>query len=132
MATLSTLLSPDLLTPESCWTLLTDVNGYSHPDGLALTTQACHGRGFRLLDSFGGRLWVQLLEDGYRCWIDRDAVLGRAVVREAWQPSLLAADQIRQRLTAVLRWSEHAEQQPNSYLWGGTCLLYTSPSPRDS
>ena len=120
MATLSTLLAPDLLTPSSSWTLLTDVNGYSGPEGSALTTQACRGRSFQLLESLEERLWVQLLEDGYRCWIDRDAVLGRAVLREAWEPSLLAADQIQQRLPAVLSWSERAEQQPNSYLWGGT------------
>ena len=120
MATLSTLLAPDLLTPSSSWTLLTNVNGYSGPEGSALTTQACRGRSFQLLESLEERLWVQLLEDGYRCWIDRDAVLGRAVLREAWEPSLLAADQIQQRLPAVLSWSERAEQQPNSYLWGGT------------
>ena len=120
MATLGTLLAPDLLTRRSCWTLRTDVNGYSRPQGQALTTQARRGRSFRLLDVVGSRLGVQLLEDGYRCWIDREVVLGRAVRREGWQPTLLTEAQIQRRLPAVLRWSEQAGQQPNRYLWGGT------------
>ena len=120
MATLSTLLAPDLLTPSSSWTLLTDVNGYSGPEGSALTTQACRGRSFQLLESLEERLLVQLLEDGYLCWIDRIAVLGRATLCSSWEPTLLSTGQIRERLPAVLHWSERAEQQPNTYLWGGT------------
>ena len=83
MATLSTLLAPDLLTPNSCWTLRADVNGYGRPQGDGLTTQARCGRSFRLLRVLGSRLQVQLLEDGYRCWLDREAVLGRAVLCRA-------------------------------------------------
>ena len=120
MATLSTLLAPDLLTPNSCWTLRTDADGYGGPQGWGLTTQARRGRRFRLLTVRRSRLEVQLLEDGYRCWLDREAVLGRAVLCRAWRPDLMTQGQIRGRLPAVLRWSERAEQQPNRYLWGGT------------
>ena len=74
----------------------------------------------RRLEPAGPRLRVQMLEDGYRCWMDRDALLGRAEQRGAWRPSLLTAAEIRRRLPAVLAWSARAEQQPNHYLWGGT------------
>ena len=100
--------------------LRTDADGYGGPQGWGLTTQARRGRSFRLLTVRGSRLEVQLLEDGYRCWLDREAVLGRAVLCRAWRPDLLTQGQIRDRLPAVLRWSERAEQQPNRYLWGGT------------
>ena len=120
MATLSTLLAPDLLHPQSCWTLLKDINGYARSRGTSLTTQARCGRSFRLLQRNGSRLNVQLLEDGYRCWIELDAVLGQARQCAAWSPNLLTAHQIQERMPAVLAWSARAQQQSNVYLWGGT------------
>ena len=50
MATLGTLLAPDLIQTGSCWQLCADVNGYSRSDGESLTTQACSGRRFRILE----------------------------------------------------------------------------------
>ena len=120
METLRTLLAPDLIRPGSCWTLLHTVDGFGRATGTGLTTQARSGRSIRLLEQVGSRLRVQVLEDGYRCWMDRDALLGRAEQRGAWRPSLLTAAEIRRRLPAVLAWSARAEQQPNHYLWGGT------------
>ena len=120
MATLNTLLAPDLIKPGTQWTLLSNVNGYGRPTGDNLTTQGRHGRSIRLLERRGDRLLVQLLEDGYRCWMDRDALIGRAEQRAVWQPTLLPATDIQRRLPAVLAWSQRAQQQPNNYLWGGT------------
>jgi len=120
MATLSTLLAPELSQPGRCWELRRDVNGYARPRGEALATQACAGRGFCILGQDGDRLRVQLLEDGYRCWLDLEDVIGCAAERGPWQPRLLNATQIQQRLPAVLAWTEQAQQQANVYLWGGT------------
>ena len=120
MATLGTLLAPDLMTPGSCWQLHTAVNGYSGPTGLSLTTQAFRGRGFRILDQREERLEVELLEDGYRCWLDKGVLIGKAEQRGPWQPTLLAEAEIARRIPAVLAWSERAEEKPNIYLWGGT------------
>ena len=120
MATLSSLLAPDLVQPGTKWTLLNDVNGYGHSMGDSLTTQGRCGRSIRLLQRSGDRLLVQLLEDGYRCWMDLDDLIGRAKQLPDWKPTLLLATEIQRRLPAVLAWSEHAEQQPNHYLWGGT------------
>ena len=120
MATLGTLLAPDLIQAGSCWQLRRDVNGYSRADGDNLTTQACHGRRFRILGQQRNRIAVQLLEDGYRCWLELEAVLGRAEQCSPWRPSLLSASDIERRLPDVLAWSETAQQRPNVYLWGGT------------
>ena len=120
MATLSTLLAPELALTGSCWRLRTNANGYKRAVGKALVPQASNGRSFQILERRGSRLWIQLLEDGYRCWMDRDALIGRAEQRAAWQPTLLPATEIQRRLPAVLAWSQRAEQQPNHYLWGGT------------
>jgi hypothetical protein len=96
------------------------VNGYSRATGHGLTTQANQGRSFRILKVVGSRLQVMLLDDGYQCWIDQDAVIGKAELRGAWKPRLLTAAEIERRIPNVLAWSERVEQQPNSYLWGGT------------
>ena len=120
MATLGTLLAPDLLATQSCWCLRSNVNGYSRATGHGLTTQANQGRSFRILKVVGSRLQVMLLDDGYQCWIDQDAVIGKAELRGAWKPRLLTAAEIERRIPNVLAWSERVEQQPNSYLWGGT------------
>ena len=120
MATLGTLLAPDLLATQSCWRLRSNVNGYSRATGHGLTTQANQGRSFRILKVVGSRLQVMLLDDGYQCWIDQDAVIGKAELRGAWKPRLLTAAEIERRIPNVLAWSERVAQQPNSYLWGGT------------
>ena len=120
MATLSTLLAPELALTGSCWRLRTNANGYKRALGNALVTQASNGRSFRILERRGSRLWIQLLEDGYRCWFELEAVLGRAEQRSPWRPALLPEVQIASRLPAVLSWTERAEQQANTYLWGGT------------
>jgi cell wall-associated NlpC family hydrolase len=61
-----------------------------------------------------------LLDDGYQCWIDQDAVIGNAEHRGPWQPTMLTSTEIEQRIPDVLAWSERVQQQPNTYLWGGT------------
>ncbi|MDA7432257.1 C40 family peptidase [Synechococcus sp. AH-601-N23] len=120
MATLGTLLAPDLLATQSCWRLRANVNGYSRSKGHRLTTQAGKGRSFRILKIVGARIEVMLLDDGYQCWIDQDAVIGNAEHRGPWQPTMLTTTEIEQRIPDVLAWSERVQQQPNNYLWGGT------------
>ena len=120
MATLGTLLAPDLLATQSCWRLRANVNGYSRSTGHGLTTQAGKGRSFRILKIVGARIEVMLLDDGYQCWIDQDAVIGNAEHRGPWQPTMLTTTEIEQRIPDVLAWSERVQQQPNTYLWGGT------------
>lgn len=98
------------------------LDGYSRSGGNGLATQVAAGRHLRLLESAPchGRLRVRLLEDGYPCWLDAEAVerLG-----EPAQPPLLPRldrTAIAARLQAVLGFALAAETQPNRYLWGGS------------
>ena len=119
------------LWPGTIWRLDTALNGYESPRGPTLATQAPPGGHLRLLEpsatpqaadsAAGGRLRVQLLEDGYRCWMDAEDLLGHAVAAQAPRPRLLDEGQIRDRLPAVLAWALAASSVPNRYLWGG-CL----------
>ena len=120
MATLGTPLTPDRLTPNSTWRLDADVNGYARSSGTGLATQAQRGRRFKLMDSNGPRLRVQLLEDGYRCWFEPADVIGKANQCAPWRPQPMTRSMIETRLPAVLHWSEKTEALTNVYVWGGT------------
>ena len=123
MPTLGTALTPEQLSKGSCWTLNVDVQGYARSHGSGLATQACAGRGFRVLadpPASAHRVKTALLEDGYPCWMAIDDLKGQAVARSNWRPRHLDAESIQKRLPFVLRWLKDAAQIPNHYLWGGT------------
>jgi len=124
MLTLGTPLAPDLITPGSCWQLLKDINGYARARGEGLATQAAAGRSFRVitpLDTLGGnRIRVNLIEDGYPCWLNVADLAGQARTTAPPRPRLLTSDAIAARIPAVLEWLKVAAARPNDYLWGGT------------
>lgn len=124
MPTLGTPLAPDLITPGSCWQLLKDINGYARARGEGLATQAAAGRSFRVitpLDTLGGnRIRVNLIEDGYPCWLNVADLAGQARTTTPPRPRLLRSDAIAARIPAVLEWLKVAAARPNDYLWGGT------------
>ena len=136
MPTLGTPLAPDLITPGSCWQLLKGLNGYSRAAGESLATQAAAGRRFRVISSVnkpgGTRIRVQLLEDGYRCWLNVADLAGQARSTTSPRPRLLTSDAIAARIPAVLAWLKVAAARPNVYLWAlistarGWCSV---PSP---
>ena len=123
MPTLGTALTPEQLSKGSCWTLSADVQGYALSHGSGLATQACAGRGFRVLINphpNASRVRTALIEDGYPCWMAIDDLNSQALVRSNWSPRLLDAASIQERLALVLHWLNNAAQIPNTYLWGGT------------
>ena len=123
MPTLGTALTPEQLHKGSWWTLNADVQGYARSHGSGLATQACAGRGFRVLTNphpNASRVRTALIEDGYPCWIAIDDLNNEAVARSNWSPRLLDAASIQERLPLVLHWLNNAAQIPNTYLWGGT------------
>ena len=124
MPTLGTPITPDLISPGSCWKLLHGQNGYATSTESGLATQAAAGRGFKVTSELRqedhGRLRVVLLEDGYPCWLSMHELDGQAVSCEDWLPRLLSHPEITSRLNAVLNWLEAASQVDNTYLWGGT------------
>lgn len=123
----------ELLIPGTIWQLGSAINGYERPWGDSLATQAGPGRHLRILNPADpatgpggilrptGRLRVQLLEDGYRCWLTPADLLGHARSAPPPRASIVAEAAIRQRMPAVLAWAHAAQRVPNRYLWGG-CL----------
>ena len=94
--------------------------------GQGLRPRHSRGRGFRLLTVFWRtRLSVdpEDLEDGYRCWLDREAVLGRAVLHVPAQPNLTDAGmQIRHRLPGSpwMPMANEPSNNPTATCWGRT------------
>lgn len=114
--------APELLRPQSHWQLTAPLDLFSGARGQGLATQAAPGRRLRLLaePSEAGRLQVQLLEDGYRGWIEPDQLLGQAWSSAPQGPRLLQEHEIEARLGAVLSFAMAAAAAANSYLWGGS------------
>ena len=81
-----TPLAPELAWPGSIWRLSAPLDLYSHWRGPGLASQAAPGRHLQLLADprpdaprLGQpRLRARLLEDGYPCWVDLQALLGHA------------------------------------------------------
>ena len=127
MTTLGCFKERDLVSPGEYWQLSVGVNGYAHPIGNELVTQAAAGRGFKVVDCFSrsvdiaasSRFRACLLEDGYCCWLNLSDVIGSAFHLGSWQPCLLNRDAIEKRLPDVLHWVQRAAGQKNKYLWGG-------------
>ena len=110
----------------STWRLACNTNGYTHPQGDGLATQAAAGRLVQLLEPLAvpaaaaQRLRVRLAEDGYPCWMDAAALQQQALKPARHQPLLLSAAAIAQRMDLVLRYCQAAMARENRYLWGGT------------
>ena len=96
------------------------LDGYSRATGRGLATQVAAGRHLRIVETGEKRLRVRLLEDGYPCWLERQALEGAS--EECSRPALarLSRSAIASRLDRVLSFAEAARLQPNHYLWGGT------------
>ena len=129
MKTIGAPISIEKILAGSCWQLFASINGFADSKTDELATQVLKGRSFQVIDdlckdSFQAnefcRFKVRLLEDGYYCWICLSEVLGQAIMRGPWQPTLLNKDQIQTKLPHVLQWLENAAEQDNKYLWGGT------------
>lgn len=111
----------------STWRLHGDLDAYSRPTGTGLATQVRRGRCLRVLAVHQAgtglptpRLRVRLLEDGYPCWLDPDALIHHGERTQPTVPRAWDRAGIESRLEQVLSFGRAAMDQPNVYLWGGT------------
>ena len=122
--TLGHILENEFFDLDIFWKLEVSVNGYKSFNGLELVTQASSGRFFKIINSSSlndsGRIKVQLLEDGYICWLDLSLLNGHIHKSDSWEPTLLAAAEVESRIDLALSWIEKASLIDNKYLWGGT------------
>lgn len=96
------------------------LDGYSRATGRGLATQVAAGRHLRIVETAERRLRVRLLEDGYPCWLDRQALAEASVATSRPAQARLSRAVIASRLDRVLAFAEAARLQSNHYLWGGT------------
>ncbi|ELS33227.1 MULTISPECIES: C40 family peptidase [Pseudanabaena] len=103
---------------------LADLNIYDSPRLDRLATQMAKGRYLQAIASEANFLKIQLLEDGYEGLLDLDdlAKLEPSNFQNyiANFPPDLSAEEIGDRLPAVINFIQTAMATPNEYLWGGT------------
>lgn len=102
-----------------------NLNIYDSPECTSLATQAAAGRHLRIVsplidDSAVKAIEICLCEDDYPGWLSGTDIDYLQEARSPYQPIVLSAAQIHDRLSAIIDFTHQAMQQPNEYLWGGT------------
>jgi len=116
------------LANGAIWQITEPLPGWSRPRGDGLATELAIGRRLRLLEPAawppgepGGLRWrVRLLEDGYPCWLDTQALLSHAQPSEPPVLPRLDRSSIKARLPQVLSFAKDSLSENNCYRWGGT------------
>ncbi len=116
------------LASGAIWKITEPLPGWSRPRGDGLATELAVGRRLRLLEPApwppaegGGLRWrVRLLEDGYPCWLDPQALLSHGLPSEPQVLPRLDRSSIQARLPQVLNFAREALSAKNCYRWGGT------------
>lgn len=116
------------LANGAIWQITEPLPGWSRPRGDGLATELAIGRRLRLLEpapwppgEAGGLRWrVRLLEDGYPCWLDTQALLSHAQPSEPPVLPRLDRSSIKARLPQVLSFAKESLSEKNCYRWGGT------------
>lgn len=105
---------------------LTPLDLYDSPQLKSLATQAAAGRQLRVLTAPQEAMQeiaafeVCLCEDDYPGWLAAADEAYLAPAEAFYQPIVVSANQIRDRIPAVIAFTQQAMAEPNVYLWGGT------------
>ena len=110
------------------WKLKTKVQGFQDEFGDNLVTEILERRSFRLVErdlslknwEDKSRIFVQLYEDGYLCWVNKDQLIfDQSIINE--KNSLICDESfIQSQIPSILRWIQDQSLLDNKYLWGGT------------
>lgn len=97
-----------------------NLNLYDSPICNRLATQVAVGRHLRVV-SFHEDTAVELCscEDDYPGWIPTQDLSCLELAVIPYQPVAVSEVEIRNRISAVIAYTQAAMQKPNSYLWGG-------------
>ena len=116
------------LIPGSTWSTTNKLKGYEKNEGNELATELIIGRKFEIienpildsLDLNQSRLRVQLLEDGYQCWLQIQHIFNQIESSKGWKPKKFTRSQIYEKLPKIINWIEKSSKLSNHYVWGGT------------
>jgi hypothetical protein len=105
-----------------------NLNLYDSPTLERLATQAVSQRQLRITPPqaastpiVGQAVHVQLCEDEYPAWLPLEDLDLLEIAEMVYCPILLTEAEIHHRLPQVIAFAHSAMNQPNHYLWGGTC-----------
>ena len=110
------------------WKLKINTIGYKNEVGSQIVTEIAQNRCFRIVEGdlkrknnkFKSRYLVQLLEDGYLCWIN---IKGLEIVRcSNYFQKRFKCDElfIQNKMPFILDWIDLQSKELNKYKWGGT------------
>ncbi|TAF07446.1 MAG: NlpC/P60 family protein [Nostocales cyanobacterium] len=112
---------PILLSPTQEYFCKTNLNIYDSPECVRLATQAATGRHLKITSNHQNTAFaVCLCEDDYPGWLSVKDLQFLQPTEIIYQPQLISAAEIQQRIPEIISFMQAAKQQDNYYLWGGT------------
>ncbi|MFM5999441.1 MAG: NlpC/P60 family protein [Dolichospermum sp.] len=110
---------PHSPTDEYCCQI--DLNLYDAPECVRLATQAATGRHLKITSNHQNQaITVCLCEDDYPGWLSIKDLQFLQPALTKYQPQLILAQEIQQRIPEIIAFTQAAKQEDNYYLWGGT------------
>lgn len=115
---IKTLISPSLTQEYYC---TTNLNIYDASECIRLATQAATGRHLHITSNHQDTsIQVCLCEDNYPGWLSIQDIKFLQPAKITYQPQVISASEIQQRIPEIIAFTQAAKVQTNYYLWGGT------------
>ncbi|WP_353929134.1 C40 family peptidase [Okeanomitos corallinicola TIOX110] len=115
---IKTLISPSLTQEYYC---TTNLNIYDASECIRLATQAATDRHLRITSTHQNTsITVCLCEDNYPGWLSIQDIQFLQPATITYQPQVVSASEIQQRIPEIIAFTQAAKMQTNYYLWGGT------------
>ncbi len=110
------------------WKLKTKVQGFQNEFSDHLVTEIFERRSFRLVEKglslkkweHKSRILVQLYEDGYICWVNKDQLIFEQLKDNEKEIIICDNSYIQSQIPLILNWIQDQASLDNEYLWGGT------------
>ena len=110
------------------WKLKTKVKGFKDELSENLVTEILENRSFRFVEKDlslkkwenKSRILVQLYEDGYLCWVNKDQLRFEKFINHEKGQILCDEIYIQSQIPLILKWIQNQSELRNKYLWGGT------------
>jgi hypothetical protein len=115
------MIALEQLTTTQAYQFRCDVDLYNSCEAEELATQGAGDRQFHILGSpQNNALPILLSEDDYACWLSLNDLDKIDLALAPYQPRPITRSEIEKRIDAIIAYTQHAMNQPNHYLWGGT------------
>ena len=110
------------------WQLKTKVKGFKNNFSDELVTEILDNRIFRIVEKDlslkkweqKSRILIQLYEDGYLCWVNKDQLIFERLLSEQTNQIICNKSYIESQIPLILNWIQAQSLVSNHYLWGGT------------